>query len=44
LLLANDPFLGVGFSEGKILLPDSPGLGIVWRTTSGEGSGEQPAD
>jgi L-alanine-DL-glutamate epimerase-like enolase superfamily enzyme len=44
LLLANDPFLGVGFSEGKILLPDSPGLGIVWRTTSGEGSREQPAD
>ncbi|PWT78373.1 MAG: dipeptide epimerase, partial [Chloroflexi bacterium] len=42
LLLANDPFRGVSFSEGKILLPQTPGLGVVWRTMSGEGSQDQP--
>jgi L-alanine-DL-glutamate epimerase-like enolase superfamily enzyme len=44
LLLANDPFLGVGFLEGKILLPETPGLGVVCRTMSGEGSQHQPQD
>jgi L-alanine-DL-glutamate epimerase-like enolase superfamily enzyme len=31
LLLKSDPFLGVRFSRGKILLPEAPGLGVVWR-------------
>lgn len=43
LLLKSDPFLGVRFSEGRILLPQTPGLGVVWRTR-GEASQDQPQD
>jgi L-alanine-DL-glutamate epimerase-like enolase superfamily enzyme len=32
LLLANDPFQGVRFDAGRILLPEAPGLGVVPRT------------
>jgi L-alanine-DL-glutamate epimerase-like enolase superfamily enzyme len=32
LLLKNDPFVGVRFVDGKILLPETPGLGVVWRS------------
>lgn len=32
LLLANDPFQGVRFEQGRILLPETPGLGIVKRS------------
>ena len=28
LLIANDPYIGVGVEDGKLVLPDSPGLGI----------------
>jgi len=28
LLIANDPFTGVTFEKGKLILPDAPGLGI----------------
>lgn len=28
LLIANDPFTGLGVERGKILLPDAPGLGV----------------
>jgi L-alanine-DL-glutamate epimerase-like enolase superfamily enzyme len=31
LLLANDPFQGVRFDGGRILLPEAPGLGVVPR-------------
>jgi len=29
LLIANDPFLGVAVRGGKLILPDTPGLGLV---------------
>jgi L-Ala-D/L-Glu epimerase len=32
LLLANDPFQGVRFDRGRIILPEAPGLGVVART------------
>jgi L-alanine-DL-glutamate epimerase-like enolase superfamily enzyme len=28
LLLADDPYTGLGFEKGRILLPESPGLGV----------------
>ena len=28
LLIANDPFVGVGIKEGKLILPNGPGLGL----------------
>jgi L-Ala-D/L-Glu epimerase len=31
-LTANDPFSGVTYDAGKIVLPDGPGLGVVERT------------
>jgi len=32
LLVAKDPFIGVTYDEGKIILPNAPGLGVVERT------------
>jgi len=29
LLISNDPFHGLSVVEGKVVLPDSPGLGIT---------------
>ncbi|MBR6480533.1 MAG: dipeptide epimerase [Thermoguttaceae bacterium] len=38
LLIANDIFDGVGVSsEGKLLLPDRPGIGVVPKPPDGEG-------
>lgn len=31
LLVDNDPFTGVTVNEGKLILPDAPGLGVVKR-------------
>ena len=31
LLISNDPFDGVGLSEGKLVLPDRPGIGVIKR-------------
>ena len=31
LLIDNDPFVGFGLDHGRIILPDGPGLGVVWR-------------
>ncbi len=28
LLTARDPFAGVGYERGKLILPDAPGLGV----------------
>lgn len=33
LLIANDPYTGVTFRKGKLILPDAPGLGV--RLTAG---------
>jgi L-Ala-D/L-Glu epimerase / N-acetyl-D-glutamate racemase len=33
LLLRDDPFEGVRVEEGKLVLPDAPGLGVVRRAT-----------
>jgi L-alanine-DL-glutamate epimerase-like enolase superfamily enzyme len=35
LLLKSDPFLGVSFSEGRILLPEAAGLGVVRTNSTG---------
>jgi L-alanine-DL-glutamate epimerase-like enolase superfamily enzyme len=29
LLIANDPFVGVRVKDGRLLLPDGPGLGLT---------------
>ena len=29
LLIANDPYSGVKVEQGKLILPDRPGLGLV---------------
>jgi L-alanine-DL-glutamate epimerase-like enolase superfamily enzyme len=29
LLIANDPYRGVGYEKGKLVLPNRPGLGLV---------------
>jgi L-Ala-D/L-Glu epimerase / N-acetyl-D-glutamate racemase len=34
LLVANDPFDGVGVKQGKLILPDRPGLGVRIRTSA----------
>jgi L-alanine-DL-glutamate epimerase-like enolase superfamily enzyme len=31
LLLAEDPFTGLGLKDGRLVLPDAPGLGVVPR-------------
>ncbi|HTV18734.1 MAG TPA: hypothetical protein VMG12_08690, partial [Polyangiaceae bacterium] len=31
LLIENDPFEGVALQQGRLLLPDGPGLGLVAR-------------
>jgi L-alanine-DL-glutamate epimerase-like enolase superfamily enzyme len=31
LLLAEDPFVGVGVEDGRLVLPDTPGLGVTPR-------------
>ena len=31
LLLENDPFEGLGIQDGKILLPQKPGVGVVQK-------------
>ncbi len=32
LLISNDPYIGVTVSEGKLILPKGPGLGLSRRT------------
>ncbi len=32
LLISNDPFIGVGVKNGKLILNDQPGLGVSERT------------
>jgi L-alanine-DL-glutamate epimerase-like enolase superfamily enzyme len=39
LLIADDPFDGLTFEQGRIRLPDRPGLGVVRRTSVAGGSG-----
>jgi L-alanine-DL-glutamate epimerase-like enolase superfamily enzyme len=34
LLISNDPFTGVGVTDGKLILKDRPGLGVSERTAS----------
>ena len=36
LLITNDLFDGVGLHEGKLVLPDRPGIGVVKRTSTEE--------
>jgi L-Ala-D/L-Glu epimerase len=31
MLLADDPFEGIGYEEGRIILTDQPGLGVEPR-------------
>ncbi|UCH09205.1 MAG: dipeptide epimerase, partial [Fidelibacterota bacterium] len=31
LLIANDPYLGVTVEQGKVILPDRPGIGVIPR-------------
>jgi L-alanine-DL-glutamate epimerase-like enolase superfamily enzyme len=32
LLIANDPFEGVSYRQGQLLLPDAPGIGVRARS------------
>jgi len=32
LLISNDPFAGVQIQNGRIVLPDAPGLGVICKT------------
>jgi L-Ala-D/L-Glu epimerase len=41
LLLANRPFSGVGLRDGRLVLPETPGLG-VWPATAGTPDGRSP--
>ncbi len=41
LLLSNDPFVGMTVRDGKIILPDGPGLGVIRRRESSEKTGER---
>ncbi len=41
LLLADDPFTGVGIVEGRLMLPDDPGLGVHPRHSRRITGGEQ---
>ncbi|HEV3156537.1 MAG TPA: dipeptide epimerase [Candidatus Baltobacteraceae bacterium] len=34
LLVKDDPFVGIGYENGKIILPDGPGLGVVERANA----------
>jgi hypothetical protein len=36
LLLAEDPFIGVGVQNSKLVLPRSPGLGVERRPSTRE--------
>ena len=36
LLISNDLFEGVGLQEGKLVLPDRPGIGVVKRASTEE--------
>ena len=36
LLISNDLFEGVGLHEGKLVLPDRPGIGVVKRASTEE--------
>jgi L-alanine-DL-glutamate epimerase-like enolase superfamily enzyme len=36
LLITNDLFEGVGLHEGRLALPDRPGIGVVKRTSTEE--------
>jgi L-alanine-DL-glutamate epimerase-like enolase superfamily enzyme len=38
LLIASDPFVGVRFEHGRLVLPEGPGLGVVRRETSKNGN------
>ena len=37
LLIENDPFAGVGVTDGKLVLPDRPGIGVQDRPPKEEG-------
>jgi L-alanine-DL-glutamate epimerase-like enolase superfamily enzyme len=37
LLIENDPFVGIGLGEGKLMLNDKPGLGVMPRTKQEQG-------
>jgi L-alanine-DL-glutamate epimerase-like enolase superfamily enzyme len=37
LLLARDPYEGLGFADGRIVLPDRPGLGVAVRNPTQNG-------
>ena len=37
LLIENDPYLGVGVTDGKLVLPDRPGIGVQERPAKREG-------
>jgi L-alanine-DL-glutamate epimerase-like enolase superfamily enzyme len=38
LLIRNDPFVGAGVENGRLVLPPGPGLGVHERTPGGAGS------
>jgi L-alanine-DL-glutamate epimerase-like enolase superfamily enzyme len=38
LLIRNDPFVGAGVENGRLVLPPGPGLGVRERTPGGAGS------
>lgn len=38
LLISNDPFIGAGIENGRLVLPPDPGLGVRARTPGGTGS------
>jgi L-alanine-DL-glutamate epimerase-like enolase superfamily enzyme len=31
MLLADDPFAGLSYEDGRILVPETTGLGVAWR-------------
>jgi L-alanine-DL-glutamate epimerase-like enolase superfamily enzyme len=41
LLVANDPFEGAVVKDGRLVLPDRPGLGVVARAAAPSGEIEQ---
>lgn len=38
LLIASDPYSGVKVKEGKLILPNRPGLGLTWARVGGRAS------
>jgi L-alanine-DL-glutamate epimerase-like enolase superfamily enzyme len=44
LLIEHDPFEGVGFERGKLILPESPGLGVRRRAGVDPRGGEADSD